>query len=64
MSVQDMLIDSVLFQGLIINRIISKLLSDFSAIGVINAGYITEDNQEIYSRTLELAIPNEQKRNK
>lgn len=60
MSVQDVLLVSVLFQGLIMNRLMSKWLSDFSAIGVINAGYITADNQERYSRTLELAISNEQ----
>lgn len=58
---QDVLVGSVLFQGLIMNRIISKLLSDFPAIGVINAGYITADNQEMYSRILEFAVSNEQK---
>lgn len=58
---QDMLVGSVLFQGLIMNKIISKLLSDFSAIGAINAEYISADNQEIDSRTLELARSSEQK---
>lgn len=52
MSVQDMLVASVvLFKGLKTNRIFSKSLPDFSAIGVINAGYITADNQKMYSKT-------------
>lgn len=41
------------------NRIISKLLSDFFVIGVTTVGYNTVDNQEIYSRTLEFAKSNE-----